>query len=244
MNDHELMFELSHQGRLNTLRILKEKPHRLKDLSLELKLTSAEVSRHLGRLSNAQLIIKDGDGLYSLTPFGGIILHEISNLGFLIKNIQYFSRHDLSVIPEELYGLNSLLNCELVEGTLEIMSVVGDVSKNAKRKIWVMSDQVMRSMVELTVIKAKENLDVRLIYSNDAQMPDEYRPKKGMTMEVRLLEKVPLSMKLNELFAGVVLPNLKGKIDYEFALIGKEKLFHRWVELLFNYYWQRSEPAF
>jgi predicted transcriptional regulator len=244
MDDYELMFELSHSGRLNALRLLKEKPHRLKDLSLELELTSAEVSRHLGRLSEAQLITKDGDGWYTLTPFGGIILHEISNLGFLINNISYFSKHDLSVIPEELHGLNSLLSCELVEGTLEIMSMVGDVSKNAKRKIWVISDQLMRSMVELNVIKANEKLDVRLIYQNDAKMPDEYRPKKGMNLEVRLLEKVPLSMKLNEQFAGVVLPNLKRQIDYEFALVSKEKLFHRWAELLFNYFWQRAGPAF
>jgi predicted transcriptional regulator len=244
MNDHELMFELSHPGRLETLRILREKPQRLKDLSLELDLTSAEVSRHLGRLSNASLITKDVDGKYTLTPFGGIILHEVSNLGFLTKNIQYFSRHDLSVIPDELRGLNSLLSCDLVEGTLEIMSMVGDVTKNAKSKIWVISDQLMRSMVEINVLRAKDGIDVRLIYPADAEIPDEYRPKKKFTMEVRVLEEVPLSMKLNEKFAGIVLPNLKGKIDYEFALVSKDRLFHRWAELLFDYFWKKAENVF
>jgi predicted transcriptional regulator len=118
------MFELSHPGRLETLRILKEKPHRLTDVSKVLDLTSAEVSRHLGRLSKAELVIKNGDGLYTLSPFGDIILQEVSKFNFLTKHHEYFLTHDFTVLPEELQWLTPLSNTRIVKGTLEIMSLV------------------------------------------------------------------------------------------------------------------------
>jgi predicted transcriptional regulator len=51
-------------------------------------------------------------------------------------------------------------------------------------------------------------------------------------------------MKINEEIAGMVLPNLEGKIDYEFGLMGKDPQFRRWSELLFDYFWEKAEFAF
>jgi predicted transcriptional regulator len=244
MNDFELMFELSHSGRLKALNILNKEPQRLTDISKLLGLTSAEVSRHLGRLSKANLISRDSDGRYRTTPFGMVILHELSNLKFLTKHNQYFLNHDLSVIPDELRWLNALSKCEIVEGTLEIMSMVEDLTKNAKRHIKIMSNQPMRAMVDINHQKAKKGVDFKVIYPSDADVPKAYRPKKGLPLEVRLLDEVKFSMKINEEIAGMVLPNLEGKIDYEFGLMGKEPQFRRWSELLFDYFWEKAEFAF
>jgi predicted transcriptional regulator len=244
MNDFELMFELSHSGRLEALDILNKKPQRLTDISKQLGLTSAEVSRHLGRLSKANLISRDSDGRYRTTPFGMVILHELSNLKFLTKHDQYFLNHDLSVIPDELRWLNALSKCEIVEGTLEIMSMVEDLTKNAKRHVRIMSSQPMRAMVDINFQKAKKGVAFKVIYPSDTDVPKAYRPKKGLPLEVRLLDEVNFSMKINEEIAGMVLPNFDGKIDYEFGLMGKEPQFRRWTELLFDYFWEKAEFAF
>ena len=243
MDVHELMFELSHPGRLEALRILSQKPHRLTDISKALNLTTAEISRHLGRLSKARLITKHGDGRYSLTPFGGIILQELDNLRFVTKHNRYFSTHDFSVIPEDLRWLNAISNCELVEGTLEIMSIVEDLTKNAKKHVRIISDQPMRSIVSKTVQKAKKGVDFKIIYPEDVKVPNDYRLKNGTPIEVRLMDEVRFSMKSNEKIAGIVLPDLDGKIDYEFALVRNKPQFVRWSELLFDYFWQRAESA-
>lgn len=244
MDDHELMFELSHPGRLEALRILSKKPHRLTDISKALDLTSAEISRHLGRLTKAQLIIKDGDGRYSLTPFGGIILQELSSLRFVTKNNLYFSTHDFSAVPEELGLLSAISTCELVQGTLEIMSMVEDLTKNAKKRIHIISDQPMRSMVSNNVQKARKGVQIKIIYQKDMDIPEEYRPKKGKSIEVRLIDEVRFSMKSNEKVGGLVLPDLNGKIDYDFALMRDDPQFVRWLEFLFDYFWQKAESAF
>lgn len=238
------MFELSHPSRLKALQILRGKPHRLTDISKVLDLTSAEISRHLGRLSDANLISKDGDGRYVLTPFGGIILFELSKLKFLTKHNLYFSTHDLSVIPDELHWLNAMSRSEMVEGTLEIMSMVEDLTKNAERFVHFISGKPMRAMVDPTVRTAKKGIEFRMLYQKGSEIPKEYRPKKKIPLEVRVIDSAPFSLKMNEKRGGFVLPDLNGKVDFGFALMGTDPQFLKWLSLLFDYYWQDAEPAF
>ena len=244
MDEHELMFELSHKGRLETLRILKEKPHRLTDVSKVLDLTSAEVSRHLGRLSKAKLVIKNGEGMYTLSPFGNIILQEVAKFNFLTTHHEYFLTHDFTVLPEELQWLTPLSNTRIVTGTLEIMSLVEDLTREAKNMIWVMSVQPMRSMIDLSVKRAMEGINLKFIYSKGADIPKEYKTKKMIPLEVRVVPDLKVALKYNQQIAGIVLPDMSGKVDFGAALMGENPQFLKWVELLFDYYWERGEPAF
>ncbi len=243
MKAHELMFELSHPIRLETLRILNKEPQRLTDISNVLDLTSAEISRHLGRLSKVQLISKNGEGRYNLTTFGDIILNEISSFNFLTGHQQFFSTHDLSVIPDELRWLNSISKCEFVEGTLEIMSLVEDLTKNAARYIRLISDQPMRALVEANLQKAKNGVDIKLIYPQGTDLPDLLQKKKGMPIEIKFVEDVCFSLKLNEKTAGVALPDISGKIDYGYGMVSEDPVFLRWAKLLFDYYWQKGRTV-
>lgn len=244
MNDHELMFELSHPSRIKALEILSKKPHRLTDISKVLDLTPAEISRHMGRLTEANLITKDNDGRYTLTSFGGIILFELAKLNFLITHKQYFINHDLSVIPKELQWLNAMSTSEMIEGTLEIMSMIEDLTKNAKKKVLFISDQPMRAVAKINLDRAKAGVEFKMIYPKSSTVPHEYHPKKKIPIEVRLLDNIPVSMKLNEMRGGLALPELNGKVDYGFALVGSKPQFMRWIELLFDYFWQKAESAF
>jgi predicted transcriptional regulator len=238
------MFELSHKGRLETLRILKEKPHRLTDVSKILDLTSAEVSRHLGRLSKAKLVIKNGEGMYTLSPFGNIILQEVTKFNFLTTHHEYFLTHDFTVLPEELQWLTPLSNTRIVKGTLEIMSLVEDLTREAENLIWVMSVQPMRAMIDLSVKRATEGVNLRFIYSKGVEIPKEYKTKKKIPLEVRVVSDLNVALKYNQKIAGIVLPDMSGKVDFGAALMGENPQFLKWVELLFDYYWDRGEPAF
>ena len=127
---------------------------------------------------------------------------------------------------------------------MEIMSMVDDMSKHAEKHVHIISDQVMRSMVKTNEEIANEGIAFELLYPKDVDLPKEYRAKKKGSIEVRLLDEVHFSLKSNEKRAGVVFPDLQGKFDYEFALVGDNHQFLKWADLLFDYYWQRAEPAF
>ncbi|UCE73947.1 MAG: hypothetical protein JSV56_13155, partial [Methanomassiliicoccales archaeon] len=121
---------------------------------------------------------------------------------------------------------------------------VEDLSKNAKKRVCIISDQVMRAMMNINLQKAKKGVEFRYIYPKNSDVPEELRAKKRLPIEVRFLDEVHLSMKFNEKSGGLALPGLDNKIDYGFGLMGSESQFLRWMELLFDYYWEKAESTF
>ena len=53
MESHELMFELSHKVRLDSIQLLQKEPSRLSKIANELDITTSEAARHLERLVKA-----------------------------------------------------------------------------------------------------------------------------------------------------------------------------------------------
>lgn len=241
MESHNLMFELSHPERLRILNMLKEKAMRLSHISKMLEVTTAEVSRHLERLGNAKLIDRDSESNYNITPFADIILSEISNFDFLLKNIDYFLHHSLSGIPEHLHWFNSMAKGSFIEGTLEISSMIKETSDEAKKYVYVISDEVMRGLVDLDCKKNDKGVVFKKIYPKDAQIPQEYKDRIGETFEIRTLEGIPLALKINEKIAGVALRDSSGKVDLSVCIFGENETFRTWVSTIFDYYWERAK---
>ncbi len=242
MESHGLMFELSHPERINILHLLKEKPLRLSQLSKELEVNTAEVSRHLDRLGKAELINRDSGSNYNLTPFANIILSEVSKFDFLTKNIEYFLKHDISCIPEHLHWLNAMAKGRLSEGTLETTSLIKETSDNAEKFVYVISNEVMRGIVDIDCKKNDEGVVFKKIYPREAKLPVEYESRMGESFEIKNLEEVPIGLKMNEKFAGVGLMDTNGRVDLSVVMIGEDESFRRWVNAIFDYYWKKAKP--
>lgn len=45
---------------------------------------------------------------------------------------------------------------------------------------------------------------------------------------------------LNETTAGLTLPDLNGKLDFNCGFRSNEKLFHKWYLDLFNHHWNKT----
>ncbi|UCF08041.1 MAG: ArsR family transcriptional regulator, partial [Thermoplasmata archaeon] len=221
---------------------LREEPMRLSALSKKLEITTAEVSRHLDRLSKAKLIDRDSDSNYSITPFSAIIIGEIAKLEFLTKNIDFFLAHDLSHLPEHLHWLDSMAKGSFTSGTLETSSIIKEASINAEEYIHVISVEVMRGLVELDSKKNDEGVVIKKIYPEDADIPKEYRSRTGESFEIRTLKMVPLGLKMTEKMAGVAIRDARGKVDYSMGLIGEDESFRRWVDAIFGHFWKEAEP--
>jgi predicted transcriptional regulator len=242
MESTSLMFELSHPERLRMLDMLREKSRRLSELSKEMNITTAEVSRHIERLIKAKLIEKNHGNYYKITRFASMILSEYSNIDFLTKNVDFFLNHNLGVIPQELQWLNSMAEGEFIEGALEITSLMWDYNKGAKNYIYEISDQVMRAMVDITSKKIDEGVIVKKIYPKDAQLPPEYTSRINENHEIRTLDEIPLSMIITERNAGLSFRGENGGIDFSTNIKGENEDFRRWVTAVFEYYWRKAKP--
>lgn len=78
----DLLFELSSAERMNMLNSLRDERLKLSHLAKRLDMTVTETSRHLQRLSDADIVARDTDGTYSLTPLGGLALQLLGSLSF------------------------------------------------------------------------------------------------------------------------------------------------------------------
>jgi predicted transcriptional regulator len=235
------MFELSHPERMKMLQMLKTDPMKLSQISKKLDVTTAEVSRHLDRLSKARLIDRDSGNYYFLTPFADAVLSEYQNFEFLTNNIDFFIDHNLGLLPEHLHWFNSMSKGRYITGTLEVSSMIKDLSVNAKKYIYVISEEVMRGVVELDCKKNDEGIKIRKIYPKDAEFPKEYTDRLGDTFQIKTLESIPLGFKMNEKTSGLVLRDIKGKMDYSKGFLGEDSSFRFWTETIFDYYWKLAK---
>ena len=96
-----LLFELSSDERMRMLMDLCVDKARLSHIAQKQDITIAEASRHLQRLSEAELVSKNADGLYLPTSYGKLVLSLLSGLNFVTENKAYFLEHNLSVLPIE-----------------------------------------------------------------------------------------------------------------------------------------------
>jgi predicted transcriptional regulator len=236
------MFELSHPERLRMLNILKEKPMRLSEMSKLLDVTTAEVSRHMERLVKAKLTERNHDNCYKITPFAAIILSEYSKFDYLTQNVDFFLNHDFTVLPPELHWFTSMAEGELIEGTLEITSLFWEYHQEAKKYINVISDQIMRGIVDLNSKKIDNGVVVKKIYPNDVEIPQKYLSRIHNIHEIRTLEEIPLALIITDKNAAVILRGKNKKVDFSMGMVGENAVFRRWISAIFNYFWNEAKP--
>jgi predicted transcriptional regulator len=237
-----LMFELSHPERLKILSKLREKHMRLSELSKSMAVTTAEVSRHTERLVKAKLVEKNGDNYYRLTPFAFMILTEYSNIEYLTQNLDFFMHHNLTTLPRELHWFTAMADGELVEGALEVTSQIWDHNVGAKKFIYVISDQIMRAMVDITCKKIDSGVVVKKIYSSDAKIPSEYFKRNKENHEIRTMDDIPLALIVTDKNAGFSFRGENGNIDFSTSLKGDNENFRRWAAAVFEYFWKKAKP--
>jgi predicted transcriptional regulator len=131
---------------------------------------------------------------------------------------------------------------DFIEGTLEVSSMIKDLSVKAKKYIYVISEEVMRGVVELDCKKNDEGVKIRKIYPKGSDFPKEYTDRLGDTFEIKTLDSIALGFKMNEKTAGLVLRDMKGKMDYSKGFIGEDKTYRLWTEAIFEYYWKKATP--
>jgi predicted transcriptional regulator len=239
-----LMFELANEDRLRILIRLQEKPMRLTRISNKLKLNMQETSRHLSRLSETGLVLKDSDGLYRTQPFGEDILTLMDGFEFLEKYRDYFNSHDLSGLPLSFrYRIGELKNCVLSNDFFTSIHLTENLIRRAEEYLWMISDQVLVSskpLVEELIKRRKTKF--RWILLEDLVPPPDFDPLPFVParMERKTLKKIDVAMAISEKEAQLAFRGKDGKMDFRtFSVV--EPLPLNWCKELHEYYWTRAK---
>ena len=247
-----LLFELSNEDRLNILRELEKNPMRLSRVSERFAFTVPETARNLSRLSEANLIVKDADGFFHLTPFGEEVLQLLPGFEFLSKNRDYFMTHHLSVLPREFAtGLGALANCKIVNELTAVLHNIEKVMSEAECYFWFMADQLLASGLPIAVEAVKRGVEFKKILPRNTNIPSDVltmanhpvfdAAARTRRFESRYLDKVDVAIFISEKeVAAICFPNVNGKFDF-LGFTTKDELAHKWSIALFSYYWDKAK---
>src|SRR4030066_485289 len=222
-NYSSLLFELASVDRLDIMFLLKKTPLKLSHISNKLNFTVQETSRNMARLSEAELITKDVDGAFHLTPYGEEALNLLSGFRFIFKNRKYFAAHTLRDLPQEFRDSIGMLDGS--EYASDVMLAFHNVEKmiaNAEEHVWILTNQVLASTIPYLTQAVERGTEFKLL------MPKDYIPLESVReivsnpvfekaarvrkLDCRFLGKVGAFICLSEKeVAAIGFPNIEGK---------------------------------
>lgn len=252
MNDFSsLLFELSSIDRLNILTLLRKSSLKLSQISRKLNFTVQETSRNINRLLESELITKNVDGTFNLTPYGEATFSLLSGYRFLYRNRQYFATHSIFYLPETFkVSLGILDEFNLVDDVMIVFHNIENMIKNAKDFVWILTDQVLVSTIPYLVEGLERGLEFRLLIPTDYLPTDDMRQlvsnpvfekaSRNGSLETRFLDAIDLFICLSEKEVGALaFINLERKLDYK-GYKTKKTSGIEWSKILFTYYWNKS----
>ena len=247
----DLFLEIASELRYNILKKLDEKNQKQSHIAKDLGMTLPESHRQFERLVKTSLISKTPNGLYTITPFGHILLEHLGSLEFLIKHKNYFESHTLGDLPLKFVKrLSDLNGCEIIEGAFVLNEKMIQIAKDGKY-LKVISAHVPPDAFRKGLDSAKKTgKRVSIIYAKNTIIPkgfkDEFTGKtvqeliSNGTYERKMIDKVQVYVVLNDKTGLVLFPDTKGNVDLNLGFVSNGPVFHEWCIDYHQYLWERS----
>lgn len=256
MDVNELLFEFSNKERYNLLKNLYNGDKKHSELQQEINIPGSEISRHLKRLYQKNLITKDINNRYKITNIGKIFIRMIEVFEISLNHKEFLNSHEITSIPVHLiFQLGKLKDLDFGDRTMENMEIFENLVKDSKDFLYAITDQYQKSLLKEAERKMNEQgIDIRALIDKKlvksyripeewAQLfkePDTFYKKLKIFENIRLLDQITFSLVVSDKGAILFL-NKGGEIDYSQCLIDNHKSFINWTKELFEWYWKKGK---
>jgi predicted transcriptional regulator len=252
---HDLMFEISNEDRVRILRELRKERSTYSDLSRKLEITTQEVSRHLSRLTENGLTTRRTDGLLELTPYGELVLRQLSNVEFTSKHREYFLSHVLNGLPDKFVSRMGALRDSTLN--LDVMVSIHRVQKilqEAEEYVWDLNLPYIASAFPHIKGIFERGVEGRFLHGDELQLPDEMKEtresvfsddqirslKAAGIYKERLVETELIIYMSEKELALLCFPEADGRFDYMgFTSTDGDAL--EWCREVFLHYWGQGK---
>ena len=245
----DLFFEFSNEDRLRIVRALHTESLTVTALSKELDLTTQETSRHLSRLGEIGLTVKNPDGSHSLTGYGELSLEQMTGFKFISTHKEYFHNHDLSLLPSEFVSrIGELETSRYVDDVMVIFHLIDQLIRDAEEYVWRITDRYIITIIPAWNEALERGIKGRLLEPSDIVIPPEFdrgpvirEAVLKQSFQIHNIEQVPLFMSLSEKqVAGICFPSHDGRIDYR-GFVSDDPKVLKWAKDLYQHLWEQSQ---
>lgn len=255
-----MMHELTIPIRIEILNVLKDRTLKLSSIYKELnekRLNTplSTVSRHIKALHELGLLRKS-EGKYTISGTGMFLHDLIVQLDDIrVWDEIYNSNEFVALLPNELkLGLSTLKNAETERDIYTAIFKAFEAVENAKSWGKYIDRIIHYDIFKIMILKNLEGVSEKVISSRDTL---ERRIEMVLKAIIDLnLDKIELEIVKSKCEIRVMdLPVQLGVIDGEVAFfqilkknentpvyISRDKKCIKWVNDLFDYFWQRAEP--
>ncbi len=264
----EILKEMSLENRIEILEILEKSPLTISKLRAELRKVGISkpyttISRYVEKLKNLNLVHEINGKLY-LTSIGRLILIYLKSLDKKTKIMEKFSNylvHSLRYLPDEIFvDIHVLKHARVLTDHYVIAFETLVSLQNVKNRLLLASGSTispsflkMNLVNQLKGIYAKVIIDEKIV---EKEIESYYKAFKELKLsrrdidvikknrEVRVYKNLPIRIMITDnAMAGISLPfpDAEDPITPSFQSTSKE--FVRWVERIFNWFWERSKPV-
>ena len=250
---YNLLFEVSNKDRDRILYTLHKEEKRVSDLSRELDLTYSEIRRHISRLQNIDLIQKDLEGYYHLSPYGEVSLSLFYEFDFLSRNRGYFVSHTPMKNPPRFFKqIGDLKESKKIESVMEFLRYSESLFKESNEYVWLLVDQFPLNSLSTIKESIERGVKFRIIELGDrAFSPDLdsmtseetqafIQARNTPLVEQRILDEVGVFLYLSKGRCVIAFPTSDDQFDYKGFTASDESSLY-WCRELFQHYWDVGE---
>jgi len=242
MKTHDLLFELSHPIRYEIMQLLVDQPMRLTKIGEQVDANNPEVSRHLDRLKNANLVEKAPEGRYHLSAIGNLVMAMLPGLSFVADHVDLLEKYDMSGLPPSfITRLGDLTDCQLVEGFMGVTKSIIGIYEAMDQHYRISTHVIRVETIPMFRNKITDGFDIRFIIDESLQLsPDSLEQISSYRKNWRVIPKIPALFAFSEKSAFVMFPNTMGTYDFSFGFYSDDAVFRKWCEDLFEYLWEKG----
>jgi len=202
---NDFFFEFSNEGRFEVFKTLYKGKKRHSQLEKELDIRGSEISRHLKRLMEKNLVKKTLDNKYTITNIGKMFLGILDIFEISLKYENYFNSHNINDFPLSfILQLGNLKTMRMNSGTMQNIELWSELIKNSKKFILAISDQFQDSILPLVERKINGlSIKIRALVDKNVLMSKGYEKlqdrhafyeKINITENIRLLKQINFSL--------------------------------------------------
>lgn len=232
-----LQNELSFPIRTQILEELFDNPLKLNDIANKFTVSKSEISRHLSRLLEVNVIIKDNiTHSYMLTPLGEAYISLSFPVKFILDNNHFFENHFID-LPDNLYRMIDNLNeATQIAGSGDVLTTIQKILEETDDEIQIVLDQKFPLSLKKRISKGSY-----IVCSDMLDKGIDYVKKIYENVEAKICTTINHNMLISDHKIGIIcFPGLNHKADINNCFLIKDKIGLDYLQEIWNYYLKNS----
>lgn len=238
-NSENLINELSFPLRSKILQELLDEPLKLNDIANKFTVSKSEISRHLSRLTEINIVTKNNKTHdYILTPLGEAYITLLLPVKFVLDKNDFFQNHFIDLPTNLSRMIDNLGQSKCLIGSGEVLNTIQNVLENTEECVQILLDQKFPLN-----LKKKIKLGKYIITPDIAEKGAEYAKKIYEQVEVRTLNPINHNMLISDHSIGMInFPGLNHKADISYSYYITDETGLNYLQDIWDFYWKLGSP--